>query len=73
MDNVIDNIYTSMTNIYRWTQVAIQKKKKLKQIRDFPNLYFVCHKYSFFLLKDKLKEQFEKFGLQIYFRLDIYF
>lgn len=50
MDNVIDNIYTSMTNIYRWTQVAIQKKKKkLKQIRDFPNLYFVCHKYSFFL------------------------
>lgn len=30
MDNVIDNIYTSMTNIYRWTQVAIQKKKKKK-------------------------------------------
>lgn len=50
-----------------------KKKKKLKQIHDFPIFILFVINILFFLLRDKLKEQFEKFGLQIYFRLDIYF
>lgn len=55
-----------MTNIYRWTQVAIQKKKKIIKTEFVTSRIFVLFVINI-LFPPTLRQ-----GLQIYFRLDMY-
>lgn len=52
-----------MTNIYRWTQVAIQKKKK----KIIKTEFVTSRIFVLFVINIRFPPTY--FGLQIYFRL----